>query len=870
MTREHWERLAPLVDAVLDQPVDRRRAFIAEISGGDETLAAELSRFVETKEGDGSIFEAAGRERTELLSNDSRPSSDMHATLQASLAATYVLEREIGGGGMSRVFVAEERGLGRRVVIKVLPPELTEGISAERFAREIKLAASLQQANIVPVLAAGTAAGFPYYTMPLVEGRSLRERLLRDGALPVSDAISILRDVARALAFAHSRGVIHRDIKPGNILLSDRTAVVTDFGIAKALGAARSLIGGSDTSHLVSRTGTSIGTPAYMAPEQAAGDPNVDHRADIYAFGCVAYELLTGEPPFVRDAPHHVIAAHFKETPRSVAELRSEAPVAVVRLVASCLEKDPSRRPQSADDVLLALDSALSQPVPHVPTARARGRTVALSAAVIVVAALGAWAYYGRRSDEPLTFAVVPFRNMARDTALDYRSDGIGDEILNGMAKVKGVQIVGRTTAFRYKDRPGMEAPDVRTMERGLGARLLLTGTLRESDGHVVISAQLNDSTSRGEMWSESFTRASNDLGSVTDEMVRRIADTLHAKFGARVVLPNREASAVGTTNAAALDLYLVGQAQLRQRGAGVGRSVESFRRAIGLDPNFARAHAALANALGLEPFFNGTQLSASMAATITEAQRALTLDSTLADAYVALSMAHFFAGQWQTSDVDMRHAIRLEPDNANARITFARQLIIRSMTGEALEQLDRARKLEPTSPIVSAWLSYAYFLDGRTDSALAESARAAQLGGTLLPVTNLGSLVNVAVGSKDAARRLVDAATTTEMTNAAYVYAKIGDTATANRLVHETETRSPRPWFADVARASVSLALRDTAAALSALERAARESGAMWVYFAPLGDPMYDGIRRSPRFAALVHAANLDPRVLARPRRGG
>src|SRR6185503_3214279 len=194
-----------------------------------------------------SIFELAGKERAELLSNDARRSSDMDTTLQASLAATYVFEREIGGGGMSRVFVAEERGLGRKVVIKVLPPEMTEGISAERFAREIKLAASLQQANIVPVLAAGTAAGFPYYTMPFVEGRSLRDRLLRDGPLPVSDAISILRDVARALAFAHSRGVVHRDIKPGNILVAHGSALVADFGVAKAVQRARSEVRGQRT-----------------------------------------------------------------------------------------------------------------------------------------------------------------------------------------------------------------------------------------------------------------------------------------------------------------------------------------------------------------------------------------------------------------------------------------------------------------------------------------------------------------------------------------------------------------------------------------------------------------------------------------------
>ena len=874
MTRERWERLAPLVDAVLDQPIERRHAYIAQVSGGDASLAADLARFVDAYaagevQRDGSLFEAAARERAALISGGFRETTnDIRATLQASLGASYVLEREIGGGGMSRVFIAEEPGLSRRVVIKVLPPELTEGISGERFAREVKLAASLQQANIVPVLAAGTADGFPYYVMPFVEGRSLRERLARDGALPITDAIGVLRDVARALVFAHARGVVHRDIKPGNILLSDRTAVVTDFGIAKALGAARSVIGGGDASLMVSRTGTSIGTPAYMAPEQAAGDPNVDHRADIYAFGCVAYELLTGQPPFVRDAPHHVIAAHFQETPRPVAELRPETPPAVARLVASCLEKDPSRRPQSGDDILHGLDSAASQPVP-LPKPRSRSRIVGIAATAIAIAALAGWGYFASRDDGPLTFAVVPFRNMTRDTALDYRSDGIGDEILNGMAKVKGVQIVGRNTAFRYKDRPGVEVPDVRTIERALGARLLLTGTVREIDGRVTISAQLNDSTSRGEIWSDGFTRASNDLGSITDEIVRRIADTLHAKFGARVAAQNRSASAVGTTNAAALDLYLIGQAQLRQRGAGVGRSIESFQRAIDLDPNFARAHAALANALELDPFFTGTPPSVVKDHVIAEAQRALVLDSTLADAYVALGLAHGCAGQWESGDAEMRRAIQLEPDNAMARVAFARQLVARAEAGEALDQLERAQKLESTSPIISAWLAYSLFLEGRADSAMAEVTRATQLGASLLPVGNLGSLVTLSLGRADAARRLVDAVNTTEMTNAPYIYAKLGDTATANRLVRDMESKTPRPWFVDVARASVLLATHDTAGALSALERSQLSSGAIWVNYISLGDPAYDEVRQSPRFAALLREANVDLRVVTKPRRG-
>ena len=278
---------------------------------------------------------------------------DIRQQLQTTLGGAYTLERELGGGGMSRVFVADESRLRRKVVVKVLSPELAQGISAERFEREIQLAASLQQANIVPVLNAGESAGLPFYTMPFVEGESLRVRLGR-GPATIAEAVSVLRDVARALAYAHERGVVHRDIKPDNVLLSGGAAVVTDFGIAKAISASRTESGAGAT---LTQLGTSIGTPAYISPEQAAGDPDVDHRADIYSFGCMAYELITGRPPFVARTPQRLLAAHMSEAPPPIAELRPETPPALAAMVMRCLEKEASARPQSAAELFSALEA---------------------------------------------------------------------------------------------------------------------------------------------------------------------------------------------------------------------------------------------------------------------------------------------------------------------------------------------------------------------------------------------------------------------------------------------------------------------------------------------------------------------------------
>ncbi|HXD49654.1 MAG TPA: protein kinase [Gemmatimonadaceae bacterium] len=282
---------------------------------------------------------------------------ELRDQLQSALGGAYSLERELGGGGMSRVFTATETAFGRRVVIKVLPIELGASVNVDRFKREIQLAANLQHPHIVPVLSASEMDGVPYYTMPFIDGESLRARLAT-GPLPIGEAVNVLRDVARALAYAHERGVVHRDIKPDNVLLAGGSATVTDFGIAKAITAARAPSGDGG----LTQVGMSIGTPSYMSPEQAAADPSADQRSDVYSFGCMAYELLTGQPPFAGLTPQRLLAAHMGERPRRVSELRPDTPPLLADLVMQCLEKDPSARPQHAADIVRLLDTVTTDP----------------------------------------------------------------------------------------------------------------------------------------------------------------------------------------------------------------------------------------------------------------------------------------------------------------------------------------------------------------------------------------------------------------------------------------------------------------------------------------------------------------------------
>src|SRR5207249_1446772 len=298
---------------------------------------------------------------------------DLLARLQSALGDPYRIERELGGGGMSRVFLAQETALKRPVVIKVLPPEMAAGVNVERFRREVELAASLQHPHIVPLLSAAASGDLLYYTMPLVEGESLRAKLARQGELPVSETIRVLADVADALAYAHAHGVVHRHIKPDNVLISGKHAVVTDFGVSKAVSASS---GGSLTS-----LGVALGTPAYMAPEQAAADPHLDHRADLYALGILGYEMLTGRPPFTAATPQATLAAQVTQTPQPVTAQRPAVPGALNTLVMRCLEKHPADRFQSAGAVLEALEQMVTPSGGITPTGSAPYDAVAAAAA---------------------------------------------------------------------------------------------------------------------------------------------------------------------------------------------------------------------------------------------------------------------------------------------------------------------------------------------------------------------------------------------------------------------------------------------------------------------------------------------------------
>lgn len=515
-------------------------------------------------------------------------SVSLRARLQTSLGTAYTLERELGGGGMSRVFVAEERALGRRVVVKVLPEELAEGVSADRFRREIQLAATLQHPHLVPLLTAGIADGQLFYTMPLVEGESLRARIARDGPLPLDVGRRILREVADALAYAHAHGVVHRDIKPDNVLLSNGHALVTDFGIAKAVAMSTKRA----TGDTLTAVGVALGTPMYMAPEQIAADTSADHRVDIYAFGCLAYEVLTGRTPFHGRTQQALIAAHFTERPATILSLRRDIPAQLSALVARCLEKEAVNRPQSAAAVLSELDMIASvATVSRSAVTRSKPASMAaIAAAAVVVVALcvGTWwlVTRGETATNADIVAVLPFRVSGADASLAYLHEGMVDLLAAKLTGEGGPRAVDPRVAVNAWRRAGGGDDEEVTPAKALlvasriGAGKLLLGTVVGTARQITISVTLQDAPAGDERGRVTIEGSPDTLPALIDALTTRLLIVSASE--------ERRLTSRTTESLPALRAFLDGTREYRR--GNYAASIEHFYTAVGYDSTFALA----------------------------------------------------------------------------------------------------------------------------------------------------------------------------------------------------------------------------------------------------------------------------------------
>ena len=839
---DEWEKLSPFVDAILDAPVDRRAAVLSQMSGGDPDVRARLERLVAECEREMPLLDRPAVERFDQL-------LDEGVALPDVVADRYRTGHEVGRGGMARVYRARDLKHDRDVAIKVVRAELAASLGRDRFLREIAIAARLQHPNILPLYDSGDANGSLYFVMPFEAGPSLRERLARSGPLPVPEAVSVLRDVARALQYAHAQGVVHRDIKPDNVLLSGGAAVVADFGIAKAFSAAQT----NTSKTTMTQAGAGIGTPAYMAPEQAVGDPSIDHRADLYSYGCLAYEVFTGQPPFPGDSAHELIAAHVGTTPKPLQTLRADVPDGIAQLVARCLEKTPAARPQSASELLAVLEHP---GVMSAPRRRWRFRNVAIALAGLAAVLLGSFVLSRPEpgvSPAPFTLAVLPFGNTAADTSVDFLTDGLPDEIALALSRVPGIQIRSRSGARRYRGRLFVDATEAGAT---LGADYIMHGVVRLERGQWILSADVSRASDRTSIWGKSFALNPNQqVGSVTT-----ITDSLLAVL--RLQFPQigaapQVATASQTTNPEAWRLYLRGQERLSRRGLSVKESAELFQGAIEQDSLFARAYSGLSMSLVLFPHFQGVPAREVNDQVVSAARRALQLDPTLAQPHIALGMAHQFANRWDSAGVEYRTAIDRDGRDVEARVQYGRHLLFRLRNAEAMTQLRVARAEDPASALVLSWMSAGYYIAGQLDSALAESQRAFENDSSNFTTLTWRARILMAAGRPEEARMVNRRIIPLYGNSAGYVLARSGDPDSARRLLARLDARSPQPWMANTERFNTYVGLGDTAKALDALEAATR-NGEIWSNITPVNDQMFDLVRASPRFLALLRAVGL------------
>ncbi len=825
--------------------------------------------------------------------------------LQRTLGSGYTIERELGGGGMSTVFVARDNTLGRLVVVKVLPYELAATVSVDRFKREIMLSAALQHPHIVPVLSSGETTPndgdgttrLPFFIMPFVEGESVRARLAR-GPLSVREAVSILKDVSRALAYAHGRGVIHRDIKPDNILLSGGSATVTDFGVAKALSASRE--GKQQTSTrtgTITLVGTSIGTPAYMAPEQAAGDPSTDHRADLYALGIVGYEMLVGTPPFHGRAPQQLLAAQLTEAPPQIASRRYDVPEALAALIMRLLEKEPAKRPKTAAEVTRLLEdpavvSGTFVSAPPVKTAKPKRVLWAFAGAGILasVAAGGAW--FSNRHVQPSasapssasavtsrSIAVIPLVNISRDTSDAYFAAGMTAELTNALSRIPGVRV-----AAGNESTPREQAASPVDLGKALGVNMVLVGTVQRDGGRTRVTARLVNTADGFTIWSDMFERESKDVFKMQDEIssaiVAAISPELSANGGAGstpaaaprdTLATSAAASAVprGTADLQAYDLYLRGRFFFDKRGeTSLRRALDYFEQAAKKDTAFARPYAGIANVYALLPLYANVRADSVMPLALAAINRAVSLDSTLSEAFASRGALLQANWQWAEAERDYERSLRLDPNSAQAHQWYGELLLIDGRASLAQTQLKRATELDPLSPIIFGSYGLALAAARQSDAAVAAARRAVELDSTLLvsrfmlgTVYLQANRVPEAVRELEMAARLDDTSVPT-MGLLGYASAKSGKTGQATDIARELEASIGKKAGAAAAAARVYLGLGDKSRALTLLERAATIHDPFFSSES-MREGFFDPIRADPRFDALVSRVGLSKRLL-------
>lgn len=789
------------------------------------------------------------------------PSTELRDGLQAALGARYTLERELGRGGMATVFLARDTKLDRPVALKVLHPELAASLGPERFRREIKLAAQLQHPHILSVHDSGeTPAGQLWFTMPYVEGESLRSRLQRERQLPVAGAVRIAREIADALAYAHAHGVIHRDVKPENILLTGDHAMLADFGVARPLADA------APAGAALTTTGLAVGTAGYMSPEQASGERTVDARADIYSLGVVLYEMLAGEPPFTGPTAQAAIAKMMSGVVPAVERARPAVSPSLAAVVRTALAPVPADRFASATDFSSALDagaptsaalpaSSRGSRGPHVPT----GVALLGIGFLIGVGALFAWrSYSGGRpsSTHPVRLAVLPFESIG-DTSERAFADGMSEEITTRLAGVPGMNVLARTSALQYRT-SGKVASD---FGRALGVDYVLDGTVRwastGSGTRVRITPALVRVTDGTQIWGEPYDGVPANVFDLQADVAERVAQAL------RVTLLPAARAVVRTAPTEDLDayrLYLLGRKEWFKRSpAGLQQAAAYFEQAIARDPKYARAYAGLADAYALYWQYGVRVLSKDTvyARAKAAALHAIALDSSLAEAHVALgNILHLESWDWYGASREEQRAIALDPNYATAHQWYGENLAALGHIREALAEDSIAMRLDPLEPIIHRVYGYHLELAGDFDGAVRVFRAEVERDSTTLPLL-AGNLfaTYVAAGRLDDALAVRRAAHDTARLATVEVAFRARTDSGARRQMIGRLAPSPHDFYTE-ARIFAYIGERDSAISRLGQAVATHDEALEGIKLEPTFVPLHS----DPRFIALLKRMGLPP----------
>jgi serine/threonine-protein kinase len=865
--QERWVEVERLLDAALERAPDQRAGFIEQTSSGDALLCSEVESLLQATAASVGFLEAPAL--TQASSFISWVTGRQTIAPGRRFGA-YEITSMLGRGGMATVYLARDHKHHRSVALKVLHPGLAAAIGPERFLQEIEIAATLQHPHIIPLFDSGAADGLLYYVMPHIKGESLRQRLAQHAPLPVSDALRIAQEVAGALDYAHRQGVVHRDIKPENILLQDGQAIVADFGIARAIDVA-----GADR---LTESGFATGTPAYMSPEQASASAPIDGRADIYALGCVLYELLAGQPPFVGPTVEAVLTSHAEEPVPALERVRPTVPEAIAQAVTRALAKDRADRFPTAiafAQSLVTSGQAGGPPVPSASNAtgasllRRRNRAVVAGGTALLLTLLGAvvWQqHHAVQSPASATaahprLAVLPFESLG-DSVDSYVADGITEAVRDKLAGLSGLEVIASTSSDQYRHTTKLPSQ----VGRELGVGYLLSGKVHwvgASDSgtkRLQVHPELIEAASGAERWGQAFEIPLAYVIHLPVDLASQVAQTLSIPLGAdeRERLFGRS-----TRDLAAYDFYIQGRTLWHHRTPrALQTAARYFERAIERDSSYAQAYAALAEAYELFPDYGADSPGQAYPRAKAAAMRALALDSTVAQAHLVLAdIRAFYDWDWPGADSEYRRAIALSPSYATAHHWYANYLVALGRLDAALAETRLAHMLDPLSENLSVNEGFVLYRGRRYDEAIAQLLQSLDLDPNLAVAHDwLGSAYlekgkqRKAISELETAVRL--SGSRIYQGDLAYAYSVSGQRDRALGILRELTERSRHEYVSPGVFAVAYTGLGDRDRAFAWLERAADSREIIVTSLAT--EPFFDPLRSDPRFTRLLHRVRL------------